>query len=75
MSFWKDGFSIDESNKSMLIFGLFGCFITLWLTYYIKGFVDETFAEVLKTLAYCVAGVNGLNAIDHIVSKTTKTKG
>lgn len=65
----NEGFGINESNRSMLIFGLFGSLLTLWYTYQTRGVVDETFADVIKTLAYCVAGINSVKVIDGIVGK------
>lgn len=41
----------------------------MWITYALKGYVGEVFSDVVKTMIYCIAGVNGIKAMDNIAGK------
>lgn len=64
MSFLKDGLSIDETKISALVclaIGVFGV-----IAYRELRFGDvpiESFFDILKTLIWAVAGVNGVNLV------------
>lgn len=62
-NFWKDGFSIDETKTSILIFLTFAGVVTAIVLYILNRTLGPEFVKLLQTLIIAIAGVNAASSL------------
>lgn len=69
MNWWKDGISIDEYKFSALIIGfILSLGFAVYFTY-TYGDSPSNYTNIVLTLIWAIAGVNGIKSVSEIISK------